>query len=55
MDDNPGYKAVFGSLLLQKKSNHFLDTQDKTDLRKYNNQRPTIAQPNQNGAISDKN
>ena len=53
MDDNPGFKAAFCSLLLQKKTNHFLDTHDKTDLRKYNNLRPPIAQPNQNGAISD--
>jgi len=55
MADSPPYKAALNSLLLQKRTNHFLDTHDKTDLRKYNNLRPPSTQPNQNGAIFDKN
>jgi len=55
MADLPPCKAVFSSLLLEKRSNHFLDTNDKTDLRKQNHPRPTGTQPNKNGANSDKN
>lgn len=54
MAESPPYKAVFNSLLLHKRTNHFLDTNDKSELRKYNNLKPPSTQQNQNGANSDK-
>jgi hypothetical protein len=55
MADLPPPNLVLNSLLVEKTSNHFLDTNDKSDLRKPNNPRPPCTQPNKNGAISDKN
>ena len=55
MADLPPPNAVFNSLLFEKRSNQFIDTNDKTDLRKQNNPRPPCPQVIRNGAISDKN
>jgi len=54
MAELPPSKPAVNSLLNEKRNNHFLDTHDKTDLRKLNNQRPPTHTPNKNGAIFDK-
>jgi hypothetical protein len=54
MADLPPSKPSVQSLLNEKRNNHFLETHDKTDIRKLNNHRPPTHIPHKNGAIFDK-